>query len=157
MSNRTKSKHARSAKSRIPAHKGQGRQEPYQALPKEILESLPDRTRVAYIEAASFIGPLPPPSLLEGYESTLPGAAERILRLAEKEQFHRQDWEMTALRSQKLDIRRGQWMGFGLGIMGLIVAVICAIWDRPFVAGASVSTVLAGILTAFVRGRTKDD
>lgn len=157
MSGQTKSKRRRPAKSRVPAYKGQGRDEPYQALTKEFLESLPDQTRVAYIDAASFNGPLPPPSLLEGYESTLPGAAERILRLAEKEQSHRQDWEMAALSAQRLDIRRGQWMGFALGIIGMVVAVILAIIDRPYIAGVSLGTVLAGILTAFLRGRPRDD
>lgn len=37
----------------------------------------------------SFSGPLPHPDILRGYEDILPGAAERILQMAEKQQNHR--------------------------------------------------------------------
>ncbi len=122
-----------------------------------MLEGVPDETRVAYIQAASFKGPLPPPALFERYDAVLPGSAERILRLAEKEQAHRQEWEMTVLRAQKSDVRRGQWMGFALGMTGMIVAAVCALYGLPYVAGASLGTVSVGILTAFLRSRSKDD
>ena len=37
----------------------------------------------------SFSGPLPPPGVLEGYERVLPGSAERIFTMAEKQLEHR--------------------------------------------------------------------
>ena len=64
--------------------------------PKEVLDKLPEHVRVAAVEAASFSGPLPPPSIYGEYERTLPGSAERILVMAEKEQNHRTEWEKTA-------------------------------------------------------------
>src|SRR6202034_4192812 len=39
--------------------------------------------------AQSHIGPLPPSREFAGYEQALPGAADRVLRMAESEQEHR--------------------------------------------------------------------
>ena len=36
-----------------------------------------------------FSGPIPPPQVLKQYEEIIPGAGERILAMAEKEQDHR--------------------------------------------------------------------
>ncbi len=122
-------------------------------MPAEILESIPEDTRIAYVQGVSFRGPLPPPILFEHYDKTLPGSAERIMRMAEKEQSHRQQWEIAALGMQKSDFLRGQWMGFGLGIAGVAVAMVCAVLDRPYIGTASLATVFAGISAAFFRSR----
>ena len=53
-------------------------------------------------------GPLPSPEILAGYESILPGAAERILRMAEKSQDNRHEISMVALTETAADTRRGQ-------------------------------------------------
>ncbi len=152
MTRRKKTQRNQSPKSTVPAKKDDAKLS--HAISQDILERLPDETRIAIIEAESFKGPLPPPSLFGNYEEILPGSAERILTLAEKEQSHRQNWEMDALTAQKSDVRRGQWMGFGLGMTALIVALLCAYFGFPIVAAASISTVLAGIITAFLKGRS---
>ena len=100
--------------------------EPSKGIPSELLEEIPDETKEAYIQARSFRGPLPPPSLFGQYEEILPGSADRMLTLAENEQSHRHKWESDVLTAQKADVRRGQWMGFGIGISALVVACIVA-------------------------------
>lgn len=47
-------------------------------------------------------GPLPSPDELSGFERVAPGAAERIITMAEREQSHRMDVELMA---QRADIR----------------------------------------------------
>lgn len=89
-------------------------------LSSELLERLPDETKIAIVEAASFKGPIPPPSLFGQYEEVLPGSADRILALTENQQSHRHKCEMEVLNAKKSVARRGQWMGFGLGICGLV-------------------------------------
>ena len=120
-------------------------------VPTEFLEALPEETRTAYVQAASFKGPLPPPVLFAQYEEILEGSANRIMELTEREQHHRQSWEMAVLGLQGGDVRRGQWLGFLLGALGIVAGVICAYLDKPYIAGLSIGTVLAGILTAFFR------
>lgn len=53
-------------------------------------DTLPPSQRASLIHAQmEFSGPLPPPQILGQYDEVLPGAAERILRMAEKQQDHR--------------------------------------------------------------------
>jgi len=46
--------------------------------------------------SAEFSGPLPRPSVLQGYESVLSGAADRIISMAEKQSEHRKEMERLA-------------------------------------------------------------
>lgn len=48
----------------------------------------------------SFTGPLPPPEALANYEQASPGAADRILRMAEGQQQHRHGLERQAVSSE---------------------------------------------------------
>ena len=51
-------------------------------------------------EQAVFRGPVPPPEVLAGYEATLPGAADRILAMAERQSRHRQELETTVVAGE---------------------------------------------------------
>lgn len=44
------------------------------------------------------MGPLPPPDVFAGYEQVCPGAAERILSMAEQQAKHRQDLEKDRVK-----------------------------------------------------------
>jgi uncharacterized membrane protein len=48
----------------------------------------PARQSDSGLISAAFYGPLPPPNLVAGYENVSPGAAERIIKMAEKEAEH---------------------------------------------------------------------
>jgi len=49
---------------------------------------------------ATFIGPIPPPDILRGYDKVLPGLADRIVGMAEAEGSHRRDQERLALDAE---------------------------------------------------------
>ena len=40
------------------------------------------------VEVHTFIGPIPPPDILQGYDKVLPGLADRIAGMAEAEDNH---------------------------------------------------------------------
>lgn len=144
----------RQSKNRSPANKPQPAPRTRQhRIPSKILESLPEETRTAIVQAEAFVGPLPPPVLYRQYEETLQGSADRILRLTEREQNGRQKWEMKILESYALEMRRGQFLGFFLGALAIIGGVYCAQIDQPWVAAILVGTALTGILTAFINNR----
>lgn len=63
----------------------------------------------------SYSGPLPDPDTLQGFEDIVPGAAERIFTMAEKEQDHRHETDNILIRRQLNQSATGQWMGFFLG------------------------------------------
>ena len=68
-------------------------------------------------------GPLPPPETLDGYEKTLPGAADRVFAMAEKEQSHRHDMEKDVNDKLAFDKRLAQTYAFTLTLAALSGAV----------------------------------
>jgi uncharacterized membrane protein len=80
-------------------------------------------------------GPLPPPEDLAGYEAAHPGAAERILAMAERNQAHRHKQENRMVIGE-----------FGLRFMGQVGALLtiamlaglvglCSYLKQPLAAG----------------------
>jgi len=72
----------------------------------------PDR-QGSPVAAAAFQGPIPPPSILRGYDEIIPDGAERIMTMAEDEQDHRHDLEKRQIGL----FERGQWFAFILGLV----------------------------------------
>lgn len=54
------------------------------------------------LEAFAYSGPLPTPEMLAAYGEAIPGAAERILSMAEDEQAHRQAMDRGRLALPKM-------------------------------------------------------
>lgn len=57
------------------------------------------------------VGPLPSPVLLGQYDQVKPGLAERIVRMAEREQHHRHAMDKAEIEAPHELARRGQWFG----------------------------------------------
>jgi uncharacterized membrane protein len=107
-------------------------------------------------------GPLPTPEIFQKYDVILPGAAERIMRMAEGESAHRCSMEVSILQEQSLsDVRRSAETKRGQ-IFGLI-AVCCivmlsayALWLGMEKAAIGLGGItIVGLVTAFVKGREK--
>lgn len=61
-----------------------------------------NRTVVASHQSVmAYSGPIPPPESLEKYNDIVPGAAERIIGMAEKEQVHRHTIEERQTKDRK--------------------------------------------------------
>ena len=99
---------------------------------------------------SSFTGPLPPAETYAQYEATYPGAAARILGMAEKEQDHRIAWENKSLDYAAKAERRGQWMAYSLALGCIVGAVICSTYQQtvPSIALAVVS--VSGVAARFL-------
>lgn len=95
-----------------------------------------------------FAGPLPHPEHFALYDETLPGAAERILRMAEKEQDHRHAWERTELRWEMGLAAVGQLV---VSFVALLIAggIIYLALDGKEIAAASLA-VVSTIVVALV-------
>jgi uncharacterized membrane protein len=57
--------------------------------------------------ATAFIGPIPPPEQLAQYEGTLPGLADRLVTIAERESEHRRALQRRAIRLSELGLAAG--------------------------------------------------
>lgn len=53
-------------------------------------------------------GPLPTPDILLGYDEVLPGAAERIMRMAEKEQASAREVGRSAASTMRPDVEQAE-------------------------------------------------
>lgn len=73
------------------------------------------KSEIVAVSASSFSGPLPNPDILAGYEKTLPGAADRIIRMAENEQKERHKF-----------MHRSQVYGEVFRVAGLLFAFLLA-------------------------------
>jgi uncharacterized membrane protein len=100
--------------------------------------------------AATFSGPLPPPEALDRYNQILPGAAERIIAMAESQHTHRQELEKRVIASNVSAQRLGTVLGF-IVAMTAIVGGIWLIHDGKSTAGlTSVLTALGSLVGVFV-------
>lgn len=101
--------------------------------------------------SSSHSGPLPPAREFAGYESVLPGAAERILRMAEREQDRRieadraaDDRDHTLVQAQAKLALRAQLIT-AVVVLGFVAIVAIAVVKGQQLAG--VAATLAALAT----------
>ncbi len=104
-------------------------------------------------QAAFHQGPLPPPGMLAEYDSALPGCAERVVSMAEKEQSHRHTWEEGDLELASKEILRGQAYGFTTLLICIIIAAFFAINGNNIAAALFLTATVIGSATSFIVGR----
>lgn len=103
-------------------------------------------------QSRSYMGPIPPPEMLAGYEEVLPGSANRILEMAEKQSQHRMSLEKTVTESDVKRANNGLVMAFGLSIISLAAAAYLAINGHEATASVIVGTNLAALAGSFIYG-----
>jgi len=100
---------------------------------------------------AGFSGPLPPSDQFRRYEEVCPGAADRILKLTEKEAEHRHAKEMKELEgvfdAEKRGSRYAFWIIMVIASLGFSAIVLGNPWP-----GAAM-TILPVITGHFIKGR----
>ncbi len=98
-------------------------------------------------------GPIPSPDILTGYDQIVPGAAERILQMAENDATHVHSMQASALEAKKIEVKRGQNYGLAIGIAALAVSALAIFLNQPWVAGTIGGTTVVGLVAVFVTGR----
>jgi len=108
------------------------------------------------VQAVEYSGPLPPPAVLQRYDQVVPGAAERILRMAEDQSRHRQALESVVVRSGSRDSLLGI-MAASTTCLGFLWLTYYAISRGHVLTGSFLGTVnIVGLVSVFVYGtRTK--
>jgi uncharacterized membrane protein len=104
-------------------------------------------------QSATFEGPMPPPAILEGYERLVPGAAERILAMAESDTKHQHAIEFAALHAAEGEVKRGQIFAFVIGLAALLASMFALYMGSPAVAGIIGGTTVVGLVSVFIIGR----
>lgn len=100
--------------------------------------------------------PLPLSSEIEGYERILPGAADRILTLVEKQSQHRQEQEKRELEIESRNTLFGLIFAFVFSMSVLVGTVILVLNEHPEAAAIFGAGGIGTIAGAFLRNRKKD-
>ncbi len=111
---------------------------------------------------ATFSGPLPLPETLERYNRIVPGAAERILAMAEADAKHLQALELASLaasqeeaRRRHIEARHGQIYGLCIGLTALATSALALVLGYEQAAVVIGGTTVVGLVAVFVVGRFK--
>lgn len=125
-----------------------------------ILDAVPENRKEEVKEALMVIrsemysGPIPSPEALARYEEIQPGAADRILKMAEKQQEHRMALETKAIGGQVDQSKRGQLFGFILVFVCVAVAVFFAVYfGMTAFAVTFLCVTMVSVVGLFVTGK----
>src|SRR3989338_6291096 len=100
----------------------------------------------------SFSGPLPPPEILRKFDEVVPGAAERIIKMAEDQSIHRKELEKKVIDSDIARSKWGQILGFVIAIAGLAVSAIVVVYGSAIAGGIIGVGTLASLVGVFMYG-----
>lgn len=92
---------------------------------------------------AEYSGPIPPPSIMSGYENILPGSADRIFKMAEEQADHRRNMEKMMVESEVRNSRLGVIFALVICCLVLIVALLMVI-----IVPNSAGVIVGGLLGA---------
>ena len=124
---------------------------------KSILEkaSIPQKERqlIATQIASFFRGPLPPPDLLNAYNSVVDNGAERIFQRFEKQSEHRMKLETHAVTEELKQSSRGQIFGFIISLFGLTLAALMAWLGHETFAAILGGGTIVSLAAVFVVGK----
>jgi uncharacterized membrane protein len=130
----------------------------------------PQRTSKIISVEASFTGPIPHPDILRGYEDVCPGAADRLISMAEKYGEHRREMERRSLSLAEAELKSDRNQGYSglaaatlVSIASIVGGVYVAIKGNPGWGAALSSGGLLGvsglpaIISAFTRRENKPE
>lgn len=124
--------------------------------------SKPNKPTTATIAQATWSGPLPPPAALEHFERIAPGTAQRIINHMIAEGEHRRSLEVAALDIDRQTVagehsitRRGQWLGFILGMAMIGGGVGLSAMGKDTSGLATILTGGAALLASMWFGRSQ--
>ena len=103
-------------------------------------------------QMAAFSGPLPHPDTLKRFDEVVPGAAERILTMAEEQSVHRRALETKVVDSDIARSKWGQILGFCIAVAGLAASAWIAVYGSAVAGGIIGVGTLASLVGVFMYG-----
>lgn len=122
---------------------------------EENLERVEERVGLVEQTMTIHSGPLPPSDELKRYEEIQPGLADRIMRMAEKEQTFRHEHNLKALKfeteTRSRDSLLGIFGGFALVVLSFIFSLLLAYLGHEKVAMIVAGTTIISIFTNIIK------
>ena len=102
-----------------------------------------------------YSGPLPKAEDLAKYEALLPGAADRIFVMAEKQLSHRHDLERTVVHGNVAAQKLGQVFGLVVALFALGASAYLGVHGKEAAAAVIGGSTVLGLVSLFVTGRNR--
>jgi uncharacterized membrane protein len=99
--------------------------------------------------SVSYHGPLPTSREFSGYEQVLPGAANRILAITEKEAEHRRTNQEKIVNASIKYSGRGQIFALVIAILALIGVGLSIYFSAPIASIAPAVIAITGLASIF--------
>lgn len=128
----------------------------------KVLEELTEEQRrvlmgtMVAMEQKMYSGPLPPAEEIEAYEQICPGAADRIIKMAEKSLDHRISNEKIIVSEETKQSRRGQILGFVLALVFVLVALVLGLYGHEVLAGIIAGGDIVSLAVIFVLNKVPE-
>ena len=111
----------------------------------------PTQAQIRY-EQLQYSGPIPHPGILEHYNKILPGAAERILKMAEEQAEHRRMLEKQALATDSRNSTLGVISALIITLSILAIAAYSIYLALPWVAAIISAIGITSLVGTFIYG-----
>lgn len=122
------------------------------SVPTEAIEQVVQR----YVKSEIWACPLPPPSVLEGYEQVCSGSAERILKDFEKQTEHRHQIEKAVIHDRIQARKTAQLFAFVIALAGFVLIGWLAHLGHAVLAGVFGFVELASLVAVFIQSSRRD-
>jgi uncharacterized membrane protein len=93
--------------------------------------------------------------MLRKYEDLLPGSADRIISMAEKQSAHRQALEAKVVSSNCSNERLGMLLGFGVVVLVVGAGTYALVIGKDIAGIASIVAALGSLVGVFVYGKSQ--
>jgi uncharacterized membrane protein len=108
---------------------------------------------VKYSET-SYSGPVPPAAELRAIDEVVPGAAERIIGMAERDIAHQAMIERLAAETEARDTREGRIASVAVPVCGMATGLVIALLGAPAAgAGVCCAALLPNLAAVLLRRR----
>jgi uncharacterized membrane protein len=109
---------------------------------------------VGLIRTEFFRGPIPHPKHFQEYEQICPGAADRIIRMAETAQLRREDRNDKLVELEYADRRLGLWFGL-IALLAFLIAgtMLTVLGEVKVGAGLLSAAAIGTVVGTFIPGR----
>lgn len=104
-----------------------------------------------------YAGPLPHPGFLGAYEDILPGSADRILAMVEKQADHRMAVEKQWIESEDQIRKQGSKFGLVVALTGMLGSICLGVVGNTGASVVMSGGTLVGLVTVFVTGKNDKD
>lgn len=133
---------------------GKQRRKELQELRRAEARELQERqARFVAAQLSYWSGPTPSPDVLREYNEIVPGSAERIIAMAERQAEHRQNLETMAVKGGTGRAYLGSVFGFIIGMTAVLGGLYLAVNGQELGGYAVMLGTVATLAGVFVYGR----